>query len=364
MTGMKENTAEINGMLNKQCVWLRGGDDADIVISSRIRLARNINGYPFVNRASDEELNDLLETVLKGTGKIFKSPSVFYIDLDQCSDLDRCFLLERQLISKELAYSDRPRAVLIDRKESFSIMVNEEDHLRIQTMTSGFDLKKLWKSINKLDDRLEKVFSYSFDSKFGYLTACPSNLGTGIRVSVMLHLPGLVETREVDKVFRGIQTIHLTVRGLFGEGSSPLGEFFQISNQTTLGRCEEELIHELCDVVPEIIEYERRARVYLLENFHEKLLDKCFRALGILQTARTISIEEVLEHLSSIRLGIHLGLIEDISCSDINDLFLHVQSAHLMKREGKELSTDEENIVRANYLRNRLSVKTTKRKKP
>ncbi|MDO5582261.1 MAG: protein arginine kinase [Planctomycetia bacterium] len=360
---MKEYTDELNGMLKKQCAWLRGGDDTDIVISSRIRLARNINGYPFVNRASEEELKDLQDMVIREAGKVFRSSSVFYADLRSCSDLDRNFLLERQLISKELAYSELPCAAVIDQKETFSIMINEEDHLRIQTMVSGFELKNLWKTINKLDDRLEKVFSYAFDSKLGYLTACPSNLGTGIRVSVMLHLPGLVETGEVEKVLQGIRTIHLTVRGLFGEGTSPLGEFFQISNQTTLGRCEEELINEICDIVPEIIEYERRAQSYLLENNHEKLLDKCFRALGILQTARTISIEEALEHLSSIRLGIHLKLIEDVSCSDINDLFLHIQSAHLMKKEGKRLTEDEENIVRANCLRKQLAPKPDKKKK-
>ncbi len=343
----------LGDLFDRQSIWLQGtGADSDIVISSRIRLARNINGFSFVNRASKNELEAILNKVHEMADKYLEPNSIYFIELDKIGVLDRYCLVERQLISNELAEADRPRAVLVDKKENFSVMVNEEDHLRIQVMDSGFEFRNLWKRIDHLDDVLGKGYSVAFDERWGYLTACPSNVGTGIRVSVMIHIPGLVETEEAERVFCGLQKIGLAVRGMYGEGSNALGDFFQISNQTTLGHCEEEIIEQMYEVIPRVLEYERKAREWLLLNCRERLLDKCFRAMALLKTAHTISLEEAMEHLSSVRLGIHLNLIENVSCSGINDILLHAQPAHITHYAGKNLNSEEENIARADYFRN------------
>ena len=238
--------------------WLRGiGPESDIVVSSRIRLARNLAEFPFIARATDADraeveriLSERVET-LQSEGRL--SDGLFYIDVSDLEDLDRQFLVERQLISREHAETDGARAVVIDGSEQFSVMINEEDHLRIQVMRSGLDLESAWESINALDDLLEEQVTYAYSDKLGYLTACPTNVGTGARVSVMLHLPALVITRQIDKVFRSLQKINLAVRGLYGEGSQAMGDFYQISNQVTLGMSEQELTKKVSDVVPVLL---------------------------------------------------------------------------------------------------------------
>src|SRR5690606_24455007 len=219
---------------------------------------------------------------------------VRYIDVEELSEVDRQFLVERQLISRELADTDGSRAVAIDPSEQFSVMVNEEDHLRIQLMHSGLDLENAWQQINHLDDLLEGAITYAFHPKYGYLTACPTNVGTGLRVSVMMHLPALVITRQIDKVFRSLQKISVTVRGLYGEGSQYTGDFYQVSNQITLGKSEAELMQQVAEVVPLLIDYERRARQFLVEQSEKDLHDDVSRALGILCTAKKISSEETM----------------------------------------------------------------------
>ncbi|MDD3586798.1 MAG: protein arginine kinase [Thermoguttaceae bacterium] len=355
---------DIDKLFNRQGAWLQGtGPDSDIVISSRIRLARNVDGYPFVNRASEQNLVELLALVEDVFKRKFDESKVHYFSLQKMPQIDRYYLLERQLISRKLAESDIPRAVLIDRDEHFSIMVNEEDHLRLQAMTSGLDLQNVWNRISEIDDLLENELPVSFDEQRGYLTACPSNIGTGIRVSVMLHLPGLVESSELERAFRGLQKLSLAVRGIYGEGSSAMGEFFQISNQVTLGQSEEELIMQVAEVVPQIIEYERQARKHILETQKDSLLDRAFRAVGIMKTARTMSVEEAMEFLSRMRLGISLGLFTELPQEDnvsngvpqlLNDLLLHIQPSHLCKIAGKELSGSDENVFRVAYIRKQL----------
>jgi len=239
--------------------WLRGaGPESDIVMCSRIRLARNLNDFPFINRASRSEKAEI-EAHVRGAIQAVNE-NLTYFELNQRSKLDLQFLVERQLISRELAGADYPRGVAIGPHENISIMVNEEDHLRIQAMHSGLSLHDVWERINALDDQLEERLPYAFSSQLGYLTACPTNVGTGIRVGVMLHLPALVQTKQIDKVFRALQKINLAVRGLYGEGTQASGDFYQISNQQTLGKSELELIRNLTEVVPQIIEYERTAR--------------------------------------------------------------------------------------------------------
>jgi len=341
--------------------WLRGsGPESDIVISSRIRLARNLADFPFISRSTDSDRAEI-EKILHGrisalqeAGKV--SVKSFYINVGDLAEVDRQFLVERQLISREHAESDGTRAVVIDHAERFSVMINEEDHLRIQVMQSGLDLIAAWQQINELDDLVEEQVTYAFSDRLGYLTACPTNVGTGVRVSVMLHLPALVITKQIDKVFKSLQKINLAVRGLYGEGSQAMGDFYQISNQITLGLTEEELTKKVADVVPVLIDYERNARDFLIRESQETLHDRVSRAFGILRTAQTITSEETMHLLSSVRMGINLGLIGELEIPAINKLFIHTQPAHLQKLSGVELDKSDRNIERATYLRRHLNL--------
>jgi len=336
--------------------WLRGtGPESDIVISSRVRLARNLAKYPFKLRADDElraEVQELLRKTLTG---LALPKTLSYLDIHALDTLDRQLLVERQLISRELAESDGPRGVGISEEENISIMINEEDHLRMQVLHSGFALDDCWAEISAIDDALEESVTYAFSERLGYLTACPTNVGTGIRVSVMVHLPALVLTKEIQKVFGALQKISLAVRGLHGEGSQAMGDFYQISNQVTLGKSEQQLIDNLNDVVPNIIQYERRVREALVKENRQQLHDQIARAYGILRNAQTISSEETMHLLSSVRLGIDLGLIDDLQIATVNELFIHTQPAHLQKLQNGHLESGERNVARARFLRQRLA---------
>ena len=334
--------------------WLRGhGPESDIVMCSRIRLARNLATYPFINRASRGERADI-EREFR-TALADANLGLTYFDVQGLSKLDRQFLVERQLISREHDNAEGPRGVAIDAEENVSVMVNEEDHLRIQVMHSGLSLTDVWERINRLDDQIEEHLTYAFSAQLGYLTACPTNVGTGIRVGVMLHLPALVHTKQIEKVFRALHKINLAVRGLYGEGTQAFGDFYQISNQQTLGKSEIELIKNLSDVVPQIILYERQARKAMVEERRQGLHDRVSRAYGVLKTAHTISSEETMLHLSDVRMGINLGLIDDLGIPTVNELFIHTQPAHLQKLQGRPLEVDDRNIARASYLRSRLA---------
>lgn len=340
--------------------WLRGtGPESDIVISSRIRLARNLADFPFIRRCSDEDRLSIERTVRARMDKLEDWAEVRYVDVDELSEVDRQFLVERQLISRELAETDGSRAVAIDPSEKFSVMINEEDHLRIQVMQSGLDVQTAWERINRLDDLLEGSITYAHHKQFGYLTACPTNVGTGLRVSAMLHLPALLATQQIDKVFRSLQKISVTVRGLFGEGSQNTGDFYQVSNQITLGKSETDLIQQVSEVVPLLIDYERRARQFMIEHSEKFLHDDVSRALGILCNAKKISSEETMQLLSKVRMGVNLGLINNVSVKTINKLFIHTQPAHLQKIRGRLLSASDRNIERATYLQRHLNGETS-----
>ncbi len=340
--------------------WLRGsGPESDIVISSRIRLARNLAEFPFVRRASVEERAQIAKSTRTKIESISDWTNVLHLDLERMDAVDRQFLVERQLMSREMADGEGDRSVVIDLDERFSVMVNEEDHLRIQVMCSGLDLQVAWERIDKLDDQLEQKLTYASHDTLGYLTACPTNVGTGLRVSVMLHLPALVITREIEKVFRSLQKINVAVRGLYGEGSQFMGDFYQVSNQITLGRSEAELVTTVQEVVPRIIEYERRAREFLVNESEQDLHDDVSRAYGILCTAKKISSEETLHYLSKVRMGVNLGLIRSIEIATINKLFVHTQPAHLQKLRGHHLSVADRNIERASYLQSHLVPKNS-----
>ncbi|MHB1033856.1 MAG: protein arginine kinase [Pirellulales bacterium] len=347
---------ELGDLVRSSGEWLRGsGPESDIVISSRIRLARNLAEFPFISRATLNDRIEIERILHDRILKIQETEPLLYIDVSELEGIDRQFLVERQLISREHADSQGARSVAIDQREQFSLMVNEEDHLRIQVMHSGLDLASAWEQINRIDDMVEDRVTFAFHPHLGYLTACPTNVGTGMRVSVMLHLPALGLTQQIEKVFRSLQKISLAVRGLYGEGSQAAGDFYQISNQITLGRAEVDLIQQVGEVVPKIIEYERLARDFLVRESQEKLHDRVSRAYGVLRTAQTISSEETMHLLSSVRMGVNLGLITDVEIPTVNQLFIHTQPAHLQKITGVELDSKERNVERARYLRTHLN---------
>jgi protein arginine kinase len=332
--------------------WLRGtGPESDIVMSSRVRLARNVAHYPFVSRATDQDRGEVERFLRERIAAARPGRGLDYFDVGGLDEIDRQLLVERQLISREHAEARGARGVAIDGREQVSLMINEEDHLRIQCLHSGLDLRGAWDQIRAIDDLLEKVVPYAYHPRYGYLTACPTNVGTGIRVSVMLHLPALVITRQIDKVFRSLHKITLAVRGLYGEGSQAMGDFYQVSNQTTLGRSEEALVEQVGDVVPVLIEYERRAREFLVRESQLNVHDQVSRAIGILRTAQTISAEETMQYLSRVRMGVLLGLVGDVKLSDVNALLVRTQPAHLQKLRGMELDANDRNMERARYLR-------------
>lgn len=336
--------------------WLRGtGPDADVVVSTRIRLARNLAQFPFSGRATQPQKAEIESRVKDALAKSDLAPLPEYISVAGMPALDRQFLVERQLISRELAtVLEGPRGVAFDSRESVSIMVNEEDHLRLQVMRSGMALDEAWAEIDRVDDALEAKLTYAFHDQFGYLTACPTNVGTGMRASVMLHLPALGITRQIEKVFKALQKINLVVRGLYGEGSRASGDLYQISNQVTLGRSEQRVLTEIREVITMILQYERQARQVLLKERKQAEQDRVARAIGTLSSATMITSEETMELLSAVRLGISLNLLEDLPPTTVNQLFIHTQSAHLQKLMGTPLDGEERNAARAKYLRNKL----------
>jgi len=336
--------------------WMAGsGRDNDVVISSRVRLARNVAGHRFVNRASAEERIELCAQLRASIEKADLASDMFYVDLEEAPDLERLLLVERHLISREHADAEGPRGVLVAQNESFSVMINEEDHLRMQTMSGGLELEAAWQAMSAVDEAIEKEVHYAFDRRYGYVTACPTNVGTGMRVSVMVHLPALTMTRELQRVFNAAAKIDFIVRGLYGEGTQSHGDFFQISNQKTLGRSEDEILRNLAAVVPQVIKYERKVRDMMLTEHRRQVEDRVWRAWGILANARMISSEEALHLLSQMRLGVTLGLLKDVDAGAVNRLFILTRPAHLQKIEGRSLDSQERDQVRADFIRRQLA---------
>jgi len=338
--------------------WLRGsGPHSDVVISSRIRLARNLAGFPFVNRANRRQRYEVLEHC---RGQIMTKrlgDKTIWVQLADSPAIDRQLLVERHLISRDLARPKArvPRGVAVGHDETFSVMVNEEDHLRIQVFRSGMQISEAYDQINRIDDVLEEKLDFAFSRRFGYLTACPTNVGTGIRISVMMHLPALTVTGEIEKVKRAARDMHLAVRGLFGEGSEATGDFYQVSNQTTLGKTEKETIADFeASIIPQIITYEHQARQAMMRQREKQLDDKVHRAWAILNHARLLSTNEALQLLSHLRLGIHTGRLEHTDIRTVSELLLLCQPAHLQKVTGQEMTPAARRIARANLMRQRL----------
>ncbi|MCU0615669.1 MAG: protein arginine kinase [Gemmatimonadaceae bacterium] len=340
--------------------WLdASGPNADIVISTRLRLARNVVGYAFTGRARDGERLRMLAQVREALAGIAALDGSVLVRLDDCSLLERQLLHERHLVSKELAGLDAQHPVRTGAAailgEQAGVLINEEDHLRLQAMRSGFDVTSAFEAASRIEQALGDRVPFAYHREFGYLTACPTNVGTGLRASVLIHLPGLVLTKEIGKVLAGLQQMGLTYRGLYGEGSDVVGNFFQLSNQTTLGRTEEELQDLLVRVVRHVIEREEEARRVLVRDAGYIIEDKLWRAYGTLRYARSLSFDEAMNFLSGVRLGVGLKLIPALSVYTLNKLLIFAQSAHLSHTEGRVLSEGESNVARARYVRQVLA---------
>lgn len=361
--------------------WFSGsGPLADIVVSSRIRLARNLAGHKFLSRCSNAEKNEILEELKNVLMSLDLGDKIFYISVDKTSSLNRDFLVERHLISRHHALGKGPRGVVIAQREFFTAMINEEDHLRLQVLKAGCQLSECAKQINRIDDMIEKKVSFAFSPRYGYLTACPTNLGTGIRCSVMLHLPAMKMTGQIEKFFNAARDMSLAVRGLFGEGTEAVSDLYQLSNQITLGASEQTIVSKFeKTTIPEIVEYENAARNELLSKQIDTLDDKISRAMALLQNAHLISSQEALFLLSHLRLGInmhrHMGAStpaikrlcaltgatdkdKGISIATINRLFMLTLPAHLQLNYGKSLDSTHRDALRAQIIRSALNQET------
>lgn len=344
-----------------QCGWLSrdNGGDPD-VLSSRVRLARNLIDVPFSSWADTASLVRVREQVTAALHEILKAapdlPDFEFLVLDELPDLDREFLAERNLISNEMARSALPRSVAISADETVSIMINEEDHIRMQCLRPGRNLSEAWAVIDRIDDLLSERLDYAFSPRWGYLTACPTNVGTGIRCSVMLHLPALVLSRQVEPVLKAIQRNGLEIRGLGGEGSDITGNIFQISNRMTLGISEQETLDTVAEAMQQLLEVESKTKQQLLAEARTAVMDNVWRAYGLLATAHSISTEEARRLVSSVRLGISTGLLDRVPVRAANEVLFCTGAAHLQKMAGNELEEEDRDIRRAEFIRERISL--------
>lgn len=335
-----------------------GGELAEVVLSSRIRLARNLVDLPFPQKMSEAQAEELIRRVEAGVREVNLMGLATPVEPYRLADtpaLERQVLVEKHLMSPQQAQNARGKAVAISGDESISIMVNEEDHLRIQVLAPGLQLREAWRTASTVDDALEQKLDYAFDAQRGYLTACPTNVGTGLRASVMMHLPGLVLTQQAGRLFHSLSQIGLVVRGLYGEGTEAAGHIFQISNQTSLGKAEEEIIEQLDAVAHKVIEAEKQARNHLHSEMRMQIEDRVGRSYGLLSSARIITSEEAMKLLSDVRLGIDMGLFPKLSYRTMNELMIAMQPAFLQKHEGRELNPLERDVQRATLIRNRLN---------
>ncbi|MBE7487256.1 MAG: protein arginine kinase [Candidatus Omnitrophica bacterium COP1] len=337
------------------CQWLsRPGPMNTHVISCRIRLARNLKGYPFSHWASTGELAKVISLcsgVIRQTSLMSDAEE---LQLEGANDLDLHFLMERHQISQEMARGQNQRSVFIQKTQTLSIMVAEEDHLRLQVLLPGLNLQEAWRVISGLDDEIGNALPYAFSDRLGYLTACPTNVGTGMRCSVMVHLPALVMTRQIQKLINAVSQLGLTVRGPQGEGSDIQGNLFQLSNQVTLGISESETLEKLFHITEQIVDSERKATTQLLEEAEEEIQDRVWRSYGILTTARKLNSRETLDLLSPIRLGVTTGTFKEVSLDTLNEIFLCSRPAHLQKKAGKTMESRDRDIYRARFIQSRL----------
>ncbi|QDI91530.1 protein arginine kinase [Salicibibacter halophilus] len=339
--------------------WMKNpGPDDDIVMSTRIRLARNLEDFPFPSTTSQEAARALYKHVYERLSQTSKEKvgDLVWLSMDGLSHIEKTVLVEKHLTSPQLAEDSLQGAVVLNNDETISMMVNEEDHLRIQCLSPGFQLSEGYKYADELDDWIEGNVTYAFDEKKGYLTSCPTNVGTGMRASVMMHLPALVSTQQLNRILPAVSQLGLVVRGIYGEGSEARGNLFQISNQMTLGKSEEDIIEELRGVVLQLIERERSTRRELLKHNQLQLADQVHRSYGILANSRIIESKEAGNHLSTLRLGIDLDLIQGIEGNILNELMVLIQPAFLQQFAEQELTADGRDERRATLIRERLKL--------
>ncbi len=331
--------------------WLDGtGQASSVVVSSRVRLARNLDHIPFTHRANEAEKRAVVDAVATTP-----PDTMVFFETTDLSELERQLLVERHLISPSLADESGARGVLVGSGECLSVMVNEEDHLRIQSILSGFHPDEAWTAARGLEAQLSGQLTFAESDRWGYLTACATNAGTGLRASVLIHLPGLVLTREMERVVRGVAQMGFVVRGIYGEGTASAGNLYQISNQLTMGRSEEALLNDLRSVVEELIACETNARETLLREAKTQIEDKVGRALGILRHARLLTSQELMNFSSALRLGIDLKMVEGVELGSLNRLMVESKPSHLQFRAGRTLSPDERDVLRAKQVRTQLA---------
>jgi protein arginine kinase len=341
--------------------WLEAsGDHADIVLSTRVRLARNLQGHAFGPRARVNDREAVLRHFKDSCERAETLANGSLLEMPDIATRTRRILLERRLITRDLLGDEESgppvgTAVYLSSRDPVSVMVNEEDHLRVQSLVSGLRIEEAWRMVDRLDEELGRELPYAFHHEFGFLTSCPTNVGSGLRASVFMHLPGLVLTKEIGKVLQGLSQVGLTFRGLYGEGSEVVGNFFQVSNQTTLGKTEEDLVDHLDKIARQVINYEVHARQVLLRDARGVTEDKIWRAYGLLRYARTLSFEELMNLLSGVRLGLSLKLLPGLRVYTLNKMMIFTQPAHLEQAAGHDLPAAESDAHRAAYVRRILA---------
>ncbi len=346
----------MSNLMHRPGLWLdSGGSEGEIILSSRVRLARNLTDYAFTHTCDTQTLEQILNTTKAAATNTTTFTPHRYVAMGDLSTLDRQFLAERHLVSREFLFNSTHRGLVINETEDICLMINEEDHLRLQAFGPGLSLEKTYERASKLDDELAPALDLAFDGRFGYLTACPTNLGTGMRASVLIHLPGLVHTKEIEKLLDSLRKLNHSIRGLYGEGSEVMGNFFQISNAATLGAPEAEIVAGLREMVVKIIGFERKAREMLLRKARSLLEDKVWRAYGLLRYARSVNTKEALSLISAVRLGVGLGVITDVDIRTLNELLVYTQPAHLQRVGNTTMDANERDVARASYIRERLA---------
>jgi protein arginine kinase len=340
--------------------WMkREGPESDIVLSSRVRLARNLQQFVFPIAADKESSHQVIEALsmcINKKNKVSDEENLEMLMMEELKPIEKRVLVEKHLISPNLAEQAKYGAVLMNQDESVSIMINEEDHIRIQCLAPGFQLKEVLQKANEIDNLIEEQADYAFDETRGYLTSCPTNVGTGLRASVMMHLPALVLTKKMNRIIPAINQLGLAVRGIYGEGTEAQGNIFQISNQMTLGKSEEDIIEDLAGVVMQVIQQEKAARQQLQDGLKLQLEDKLYRSLGTLENSRIIQSKEAAKCLSDVRLGIDLEIFSGISKTILNELMILTQPGFLQQYAGEVLNPEERDIRRATLIRERIKL--------
>lgn len=348
-------------LILKPAAWLSGeNEESEIVLSCRVRLARNLDKRPFTHCSKAEVLRAIREEISSALTRTPSMEKALVVDMDNISEPERMILAERHLITRDMVKKYKNRGLVSLANERLSVMINEEDHLRLQSIESGLSLKQAFGRMNKLDGDLDEHLQFAFSEKLGFLTSCPTNVGTGLRVSAMVHLPGLVHNKDIGQIIDGLRNVRLTVRGLYGEGTEIMGNFVQISNSITLGLSEEDTVKNLESHVRKVLEFEKKAREVLLTKARSLLEDKIWRAYGICKTARIVTSKEAMGLISAVRMGVGLGVITDVKLTVLNELLIMIQPMHLQRLHNRAMETEERDRVRADHIRATLAEKRSR----